>query len=187
MSNDNNSSQPQPGQWIREHGGTQLGIGKTQRSTHEYVLPDGRVAQIGVRVCEESARSISQNAHEERLAKVYPPDLTENLERAVSALEQRLNEFTGYDKEGKLIFKLQGRARDIAQGQLDSKGFALDVARRDRADAERIQAERKRAAAERDQRIEKLAQERAVQLAEEAEIERRAKVIAEQARKKVIG
>lgn len=186
MSNDSNN-QPQPGQWIREHGSTRLGIGQTQRSTHEYVLPDGRVAQIGVRVCEESAQSISRNAYEERLATVYPPDLTDNLERAVSVLEKRLAEFTGYDTEGEPIYKLQGRARDIAQTQLESKGFALDVARRDRADAERIQAERQRAAAERDQRIEKLAQARAAQLAEEAEVERRAKIIAEQARNKVSG
>lgn len=184
MSNDNN---PQPGQWIREHGSTQLGISKTERATHEYVLPDGRVAQIGVRVCDESAHMVSADAYQEQLANTYPPRLTEQLEREVSALEKRLADFTGYDTEGKQIFKLQGRARQIAQTQLESKGFALDVARRDRADAERIQAQRKHAAAERAQRIEKLAQERAVELAEEAEVERRAKVIAEQVSKKVSG
>ncbi len=180
MSNDNNSNatQTQPGQWVREHGSSRLGIGQTTRSVHQYELPDGRVAQIGVRVCEESARSISPDAHIERLAVTYPPSLTETLEREVSALEKRLSDFSGYDTEGKPIFLLQGRARDIAQAQLNSKGFALDVARRDRAYAEQIQAERRQAEVERSKRIEKLAQERASQMAEEAEIERRAKQLA---------
>ena len=173
MSNQNSTDQAKPGEWQTDHQG------KMTRSVQEFEMPDGRVAQVGLRIGND--RDESSDAEEGRAKfwqTVHPPELTRNLERETARLQQELNDLTGYDKDGQPIFRLQGRARQTAEMQLASRMSALKIAQRDRQYAEQVQAQKRADDAKRAHHIEERAQTEAKRLIDQAEIDRRAKQIA---------
>lgn len=152
-------------------------IGDTRTENVIFDLPGGREAAMQVRTQLEEPE-VRAKQREEFMATVNPVSLTEGLEKYLTRLNERLNEITGYDKQGKPQFRLVGREREIAEMQAANRRNALVQARRVRAEAERVQAQAKAAKAAENARIEVAAQAKAKQLVEEAEIERRAKQIA---------
>lgn len=181
MSNTNNPNNPanqppKPGEWHLDPSG------RINRSVQEFEMPDGRIARVGVRIGLERDDSIdAEEGRTNYLARVYPPELTRELERQTTRLQEQLNDFTGYDREGKPLFRLQGRPREIAEMQLASKTAALKVAQRDRIYAEQLQAKNRADDARRAQLIETQAQAEAQRLIDQAEIDRRASQIAAKA------
>lgn len=152
-------------------------IGNTLRRVEEFDLPGGRVAQVGVRIGLEGSPEAAKH-RQEFLLSVYPPALTESLEKEIKHLSEQFVEITGYDREGKAQYRVTGRDRDIMEMRLASKQNALRLAQVDRREAESAQAAARVAEAERHARIETAAAKMAEQIAEEAEVQKRAEQIA---------
>ncbi|WP_313497662.1 hypothetical protein [Pseudoxanthomonas mexicana] len=154
-------------------------ISDSSNTTRYQVSRDygnGRVVNVGLRVSNEGA----PDADAQRTAfleTVYPPSLTEGLEREIADFTRRLGEVYG-DRDGKLQQRVQGRDREVMEMKLQNRRSALVAARQDRVIAERIQQQRRVEQMEKNQRIEASAQQRAIELEEGAQIERRARQLA---------
>lgn len=177
MNSNNNSQnhQHEPGEWYVDASGQ-------TRSIQEYELPDGRIARVGIRKGQIRDESVEAAEGRQKFWEtVHPPELTQNLERQTAALTAELEEITGYDRDGKPQYRLQGSARHIVEMKLASRSAALQHAQRDRAKAERIQAERRAAQLRHAQQVEAEAQAEAQRLIREHEVGRRAAQIAAKA------
>ena len=142
--------------------------------------PDGTVGIVSTRTSIERSAS----ADEEQaafFATVDPASFTENLKRDIARLEERLSDFSGYDRAGTPQMSLTGRARADAEFALGNRRNAMKQAQAMRAQAERVQAEARRERQANAQRIEAAAQIEAKKIVEEAEVSRRAKQIAARA------
>jgi hypothetical protein len=148
-------------------------------TTHHVAmdLPNGREAMVALKIGAYGP-SDAEARRAEFLQTVYPPSLTEPLEKELAKLTAQFNDFTGYDKTGQPLYRVQGREREVLEMRMANRRSALALARQERAVAERVQAQAKAAKQAEQERIEAAARERAQQLIEEAEIERRAKQIA---------
>lgn len=146
---------------------------------HEmFELPGGREAMVAVRHGEQQPDAQREAQREEHLLTIYPPSLTEGLEQEIGRLTQQFNDFTGYDKQGQPIMRVQGRQREILEMKLANRKNALVLAKRERALAERVQARAKASKQAEEARITAAAEAQAQRLIEQAEIDRRAKQIA---------
>ena len=152
-------------------------VGATQVENVLFELPAGREAAVQVRTQLDDP-AVREAQLEEYLSTVYPPALTEGLEKELTQLTERLNEITGYDRNGKPQYRLTGRDREIAEMKAANRRNALVGAQQNRARAERIQAQARTARAEQTARIDAAARAKAQELVEQAEINRRAAQIA---------
>lgn len=174
-SNNNLPNNQEPNEWYTDANGL-------TRSVQEYEQPDGRVARVGIRMGQIRDESVEAAEGRQKFWEtVHPPELTRNLERQTATLTAELEEITGYDRDGNPQFRLQGNARRIVEMKLASQSFALQVAQRDRAKAERIQAEKRAAELRHAQQVEAEAQAEAQRLIREHEVGRRAAQIAAKA------
>ncbi len=145
-----------------------------------FDLPNGREAMVGLKIgLGEPADRAKQR--EEFLHTVYPPALTEGLEKDLARLTQQFEDYTGFDRQGQPIMRVQGRDREILEMKLANRRNALATARQERALAERAQAQARATKQAEDARIHAAAQAKAQQLIEQAEIDRQAKQIAARA------
>lgn len=143
-------------------------------------LPNGKTAMVGLKIGNERAAD-ADNQRAAFLQKVYPPSLTEGLEKEVARMTALFTEHTHFDRDGKPVMRVQGREREVLEMRLANRRNALALAHRDRALAEHVQAESSRAKAAEEQRIDVAARLKAQQLIEEAEVDRRAKQMAARA------
>lgn len=151
--------------------------GKT--TSHQlFELPGNREAMVAVHAGEQKPAEQRQAEMDAFLLSVNPASLTDGLERDIDRYEAMLDDITGYDAQGNPLYRLTGRARSNAEMALANRRNALPQAQRRRELAERMQAEAKVAKQAAERRIAERAAVRAQELAEEAEVERRAKLIA---------
>lgn len=146
----------------------------------DLIRPDGTVGIVTTKTSLERSAS----AEEEQaafFATVDPASFTDNLQRDIAKLEERLNDFSGYDRDGTPQMRLTGRARQDAEFALGNRRNALKQATVMRAHAERVQAEARRERQATAERIEAAAQIEAKKLIEEKEVSRRAAQIAARA------
>lgn len=118
----------------------------------------------------------AEELRQHELANIAPHLFTEPLEREVARLEARLAENVGTDKDGTVLYRLRGRDRENALNALENRRTALAIAQRDRALAERIQAENRKADEGRAARILEAAAKRAEELREAQEAEKLARI-----------
>ena len=177
MSNDNNTSGLGIGPMTTPGNGRLEG--GTTRYEVDMALPGGKEAIVSLRIGAQ-APDAEQQRHE-LLANVCPQSLTEGLERDLSKLQAQFEDYTGFDKQGARQMRVTGRERELLEMKIANRRNALQIARAQRALAERIQAEAVQARRASDQRIEAAATAKAQQIIEEAEIARRAKQIAARA------
>jgi multidrug efflux pump subunit AcrA (membrane-fusion protein) len=152
-------------------------VGDSKTENVIFDLPGDREAAVQIRTQIDDP-AVRAKHREEFLTTVYPPSLTEGLERDIARLTTQFNDFTGYDKQGKPIMRVQGREREVLEMKLANRRSSLQQAQRERALAERLQAQAKATKQAQLERINEAAQARAQQLIEEAEVERRAKQMA---------
>lgn len=146
---------------------------------HElFELPNGKEAMVGIRTGEMRPEADRAAEREAYLLTIFPPNLTEGLEREIARLTERFDEVTGYDLERNPIMRVQGRERSLLEMKLANRRRALTLAQMERAEAERVQARAAHAKSVQEQIIQARAETRAQEIIEEAEIERRAKQIA---------
>ena len=143
-----------------------------------FELPNGREAMVETHVGEMQPEEQRAKDREEFLLTVYPPSLTENLEREIASMTAQFTDLVGYDRQGQPIMRVQGRAREVLEMKLANRRNALALAKQERALAERVQAHAKAQQEAETARIDTAAKLRAQELIEEAEIERRAQQIA---------
>lgn len=146
----------------------------------EWELPGGRVATVRTRInaTPNDAKQIREQHQRETYLKSSPDSFTAPIKRELADLTAKWDSVEGYDRNGEPILTVQGHERRKLEMAIASRRNALHLAERDAAIAAQMQAEAKQADAERLQRIEAKAKERAAELAEDAEIERRARQIA---------
>lgn len=151
-------------------------------TTHKILMdmPGNKQAAVTLRIGNEGAAERDKQ-REEFYLTVYPPSLTEGLEKDIKHLSQQFNDFTGYDKEGKPIMRFTGRDREMLEMKLANRRNALAIAQQNRAFAERVQAHAKAENAAAQQRIAEAAAIKAQQMIEDAEIDRRASQLAARA------
>lgn len=148
-------------------------------TTHKILMdmPGNKQAAVTLKIGNEGAAD-REKQREEFYLTVYPPSLTEGLEKDIERLGQQFNDFTGYDKEGKPLMRYTGREREMLEMKLANRRNALAIAQQNRAFAERVQAHAKAQQAATEQRIAEAAAIKAQQMIEDAEIERRAAQLA---------
>ncbi|WP_242104151.1 hypothetical protein [Lysobacter sp. M2-1] len=163
--------------------GTGQRVGNVTLHVADVELPNGKSAVTGVRVGDDIGGDPTMRAsrREEFLINTYPPSLTEGLERDIARFEEAFNDILGYDRDGKPLYRVTGRDRELLEMRLGTRRNALKLAWEERRTVEAYQKRRQAEAAAADVRINAAAAARAVELAEEAEIERRAKLIARRA------
>ncbi len=151
-------------------------------TTHKILMdmPGNKQAAVTLRIGNEGAAE-REKQREEFYLTVYPPSLTEGLEKDIKRLDAQYNDLTGYDKEGKPLMRFTGRDREMLEMKLANRRNALAIAQRNRAFAERAQAHAKAERAATSQRIAAAAAIKAQQMIEDAEIDRRASQIAARA------
>ena len=115
------------------------------------------------------------------MLNIDPESLTSGLERDLAKLNDKLADFSGYDKEGQPIYRYTGKERELLAYQYANRRDSLAQARKTRAQAEQMQAQAKKTRAATSQRIEAAAQVQAQKLIEEEEIAKRARQIAARA------
>lgn len=153
----------------------------TTTSHQAFDMPNGDERMVAVHVGEQQPEAQRLKEREEFLLSVYPPSLTESLEREVARLTEQFNDFTHRDRDGNPVFRFRGREREVLEMKLAGRRNALQLAQRERALAERAQAQHKAAKQAEEQRIEAAAKAKAQELIEQAEIDRRARQIAARA------
>ncbi|NDK38808.1 hypothetical protein DT603_08150 [Pseudoxanthomonas gei] len=142
--------------------------------------PDGSQGILKVRTSNDQSPT-AEAEFEAYMLTVCPESLTEGLERELQQLNAKLEDFSGYDKEGNAILRYTGRERELMVYKYGNRRHALIQAQKVRAQAERMQAEAKKTRAATSARIEQAAQAQAQKLIEQAEVDRRAKQIAARA------
>lgn len=154
--------------------------GDTSISRQEiFDMPGGAERMVEIRVGEMQPDDQRAKQRAEFLEAVYPPSLTEGLEKDIARMTEQFRDYTHFDKQGNPVFRVQGKARQDLEMKIANRRNALVTARQERALAERVQAQVKSAKAAEEARINKAAQARAQEMIEEAEIERRARQIAD--------
>jgi hypothetical protein len=142
--------------------------------------PNGEQGLLKVRVGNDRSPTAGEEM-ENFMLTIDPASLTDGLERDLAKLNEKLADFSGYDKEGQPIYRYTGRERELLVYQFANRRDSLVQARKTRAQAEQMQAQAKKTQAATAQRIEAAAQAAAQKLIEEAEVNRRAKQIAKRA------
>lgn len=149
------------------------------RFVHEFEMPNGRTAEVGIGIGLEGDPTAGER-RAEFLRTVYPPSLTESLEKEVHKLGEQFRAFDGYDSDRNPKYLVSGREREVLEMKLANRINALNIAWADRRQAEAVQEATRAAEVARHQRIEAAAAKQAEQIAEEAEIKKRAEQIARQ-------
>lgn len=142
--------------------------------------PDGSQGVLKVRTSNDQSPTAEAEL-QTYLLTVHPESLTTGLERELEQLNAKLEDFSGFDKQGQPIMRYTGRERELLEYKYGNRRHALIEAQKTRAQAERMQADAKRSQGAANARIEAAAQAQAQKLIEQAEIDRRAKQIAARA------
>lgn len=145
--------------------------------TGYFDLPGGQERLVRVRIGAEQEPG-AEERHAELLRKLDTYGHTGPLEREVAQLTARFQEITGYDKQGQPVYLVQGRARELLEMKLVNRTRALHGARDLVKEATAFQEAERRAHTEKTQRIYAAAERRAAEMAEEAEVQRQAELIA---------
>jgi hypothetical protein len=140
-------------------------------------LPGGRDAMVSLKIGHDESGD-REEQRREFLLNTHPASFTEGLEREISRLTNQFAEITGYDKDGNPRFRVTGRDRELLEMKLANRQNGLRLAQRERALAEKLQAEHKAAQIKQQERIEAAAQKKAQELIEQDGIDRRAAQIA---------
>ena len=143
-------------------------------------MPNGKAAAQALRIGDNFGGdpAMRESRQIEHLTHTNPAALTEGLEKDIARMEQQWEDISGYDREGQPLYRVTGREREVLEMKLANRRSALRLAWQERQRVEAFQRQRKAEAEAADARINAAAAARAVELAEEAEIERRAKLIA---------
>lgn len=155
--------------------GTQIG----DVVMHEVDMdtPDGKQWTAKLRIGVDGPGD-AEARRSDVLSNTYAPALTERLEDELTKLQEHFNDITGYDRDGQPLLRVTGRDRELLELKIANRRNALALAWKTRREVEAFQLAKRNEATAADARITAAAEVRARELAEEAEIERRAKLIA---------
>lgn len=155
----------------------QANVSEFETAAH---YPDGKQGVLKVRTGNDQSPTAEAELQTYMLT-VHPESLTAGLEKELEQLNAKLEDFSGYDREGNPILRYTGRERELLAYRYGNRRHALIQAQKTRAQAERMQADAKQTQAASNARIEAAAQAQAQKMIEQAEIDRRARQIAARA------
>lgn len=130
-----------------------------------YHWPDGKDWHIRTRESTDQGPGTDPEQY-----RTFDPDIdVRKVESEIAALNARLDDFTGYDRDGQPVYVLQGHARKVAEMQRDFMAAStLPYQKQRAAEIRQIQANLPDLAAEEAARMQRI-EERALQIAEEVE------------------